>query len=602
MRRAALVALGAGVLTVASPVLMAPEATSSNLSVGAPSCATPDDWTMYQHGPDHHARPGCSGINPLDVATLRPSWLFQTPQPVTASPTVVNGQVYVGDDGGTFYDIDAATGKVPSRWTNFSVTNFTCPGDTKTSDTHTPSYGEITSSAAVGSIPGYKNPVVFFGGGGTLFALDATNGNCLWATDLDPNNTSSSMEVESSPVLFQHGNNGATEVIVGSDSNESAGSSAPPGIQALNAKDGSLIWKYEPENDSTVTSLEETPGLPTATTNGCGDVWSSPALDAGALQSDGLVVGTTGNCPQGSQSPASIDEANTRAGCPTPGNAPALEGIVALDATTGCRQWRWSEPANAYTGTNFPDGGDTDIGSSPMLGTIETTSTTGAVVTHSAVLDGSKSGFMYALDETTTDPQHRLLWSSQPAQPGETGPAFAGAIGGFIGSSAFDTVDLGPLGGTRPAVFGSTALLTPFDGNGIPSPDTTLICVDISSGTPAPAQHCDPLRIASLHAVNADTGAVIWQAPVALPSYAATTTTNGVVFAPSTTGFSIDAYDAATGVPLWSFPTGGAMSSGAAIVGPSVFVGAGTAEQVTNGAPTTPPAQVNGVWCFSVAG
>jgi len=543
---------------------------------------------MYQHDPLHHAAPSCSAINPATVATLHPSWLFQTSQPVTASPIVANGRVYVGDAGGTFHAIDATTGKTPAGWTDFSVSSFSCPNTTATSDQHAPSYGVITDTAAVGLVNGYNNgPVVFFGGGGTVFALDATTGSCLWATDLDPNNPKSSMEVESSPVLFQHGNNGMTEVIVGSDSNESAGSSAPPGLQALDAKTGTLIWKYEPENDSTVTTLTTS-----TITNGCGDMWSSPALDASALGNDGLAVGTTGNCPNGSQSPAAVDTTNLQVNCPTPGAAPSLEGIVALDATTGCRQWRWSEPPNNYTGTGFPDGGDTDIGSSPILGGID-----GPNGAENVVLDGSKSGYMYALDEATGS----QVWASQPAQPGETGPTFAGAIGGFIGSSAFDNVTL-PLLGSRPTVFGATAILTPFDGNGVPEPDTTLVCVDISSGTPAAATHCDPLRVASLHAIDADTGQVRWQGLISLPSYAATTTTNGVVFAPSTTGFSIDAYSAVTGTPLWSFPTGGAMSSGAAIVGSSVFVGAGTAEQFgPSGTPSIPPDQVSGVWCFSVA-
>lgn len=570
----------AALLAAGGPALFA-TTTGSGLSlVGA--CT--DQWSMYQHDPAHHAAPSCSAINPLNVTAMHPAWLFQTPQPVTATPTVAGGQLYVGDAGGTFYDINAATGADPAVWT-FSIAKFSCPGDPAATDQHTPSYGGITSSAAVGSVPGLADPVVYFGGGGTLFALDAKNGNCLWAQDLDPQNPTSAMEVESSPVLLRNGDNLASEVLVGSDVNESPGSSAPPGLQAFDAKTGALLWKFEPENNTTVGTLSSAPD-----TDGCGDVWSSPALDQHATgngHSAGLVVLTTGNCPQlATEQPGVADQP---AACPhSPASSPPeLEGIAALDAATGCLVWRWSEPPSAYTGTNYPDGGDTDIGSSPILGAIK-----GPNGAENVVLDGSKSGHMYALDELTGS----TVWAAQPAQPGETGPAFAGAIGGFIGSLALDNVN------GRPTVFGSTAIPMPFDGNGAPSPDTTLVCVDTSSGTPAPAQHCDPLRLASLHAVDADTGSTLWQGLVSLPSYAATTTTNGVVFAPSTTGFAIAAYSALTGIPLWAFPTGGAMSSGAAIVGPSVFVGAGTAQQFgPPGTPTIPPAQVNGVWCFTVA-
>jgi len=545
---------------------------------------------MYQHDPSHHASPDCSAINPLTVGTLHPAWFFNTSQPVTATPTVSGGQVYVGDDSGNFYDIDAATGK--AKWTfSVSVPSYTCGNVTVAGDRHTPSYGEITSSATVtsGALPGNpqnSDPIVFFGGGGSLFALDAVTGKCQWARNLDPQNPTSAMEVESSPVLFQHGQ-GVPEVIVGSDSNESPNSSAPPGLQAFNAKSGTLDWKFEPESTKTVTTLDSS-----SDTNGCGDVWSSPALDPTVLGGDGMIVTTTGNCPPPTGPPGAVDPA-TQVACPKQFTPPVVEGMAGIDATTGCPVWQWSEPDNQYTNPSFPDGGDTDIGSSPILATIGSSS-------HKVVLDGSKSGYMYALDEASGTE----VWQNQPAQPGETG-FFAGAIGGFIGSSA-----LGSIGGA-PTVYGSTAILAPFGGGGVefsggpgggPSvnPDTSLICVEDNQPTLG-TQRCDPLRVASLHAVDATTGAVRWQALVSLPSYAAVTTTNGVVFGPSTTGFSIVAYSGDTGTPLWAFPTGGAMSSGAAIVGSDVFVGAGTALQSGPGGTSLPP-QANGVWDFALAG
>jgi polyvinyl alcohol dehydrogenase (cytochrome) len=589
--RALSVAGLAAMVGLAGPALLATTAAPATLALpGAPTCS--DQWPMYQHDPSHHASPDCSAINPLTVGTLHPAWFFNTSQPVTATPTVSGGQVYVGDASGTFYDIDATTGK--AKWT-FSVTTPTYSCDygkvTVARDQHSPSYGEITSSAAVTQValPGAPNDdhTVLFGGGGTLFALDATTGACQWAVNMDPQNPASPMEVESSPVVLQRGQ-GAAEVIVGSDSNEGPTSSAPPGVQAFSATATSaqLLWKFEPENNTTVGTLWSAKD-----TNGCGDVWSSPALDPAALGNDGMVVATTGNCPQGSASPGIADSPATT--CSSPLTPPQVEGIVGLDATTGCLAWRWSEPDNQYTNPTFPDGGDTDIGSSPILATIGPSS-------EKVVLDGSKSGYMYALDEASGT----QVWANQPAQPGETG-FFAGAIGGFIGSSA-----LGSIGGA-PTVYGSTAILAPFGGGGVefsggpgggPSvnPDTSLICVEDNQPTVG-TQRCDPLRLASLHGIDATTGAVRWQALVSLPSYASVTTTNGVVFAPATTGFSIVAYSGDTGTPLWAFPTAGAMSSGAAIVGSDVFVGAGTALQSGPGGTSLPP-QANGVWDFALAG
>jgi polyvinyl alcohol dehydrogenase (cytochrome) len=579
--RAVSVAGLAAVVAWAAPlVAAAPSAPAGATLAGGAPCA--EQWPMYQHDPSHHADPGCSSIDPLSVETLHPAWFFPTSQPVTATPTVVGGQLYVGDASGVFYDIDATTGTVV--WTFSVVSPFTCGNGDRGPDLHTPSYGEITSSATVTTtpLPGDSRNTVFFGGGGTLFALNAVTGSCRWAQDLDPSNPKSAMEVESSPVLFPHAN-GVPSVIVGSDSNESPGGSAPPGVQSFNAKTGALEWKFEPESNTTVTTLSSPPD-----TNGCGDVWSSPALDPTARSGDGMVVATTGNCPPPTAPPAPVD-AGTVVGCPVQAPPPDVEGIVGLDATTGCLVWRWSEPDNQYTSPSYPDGGDTDIGSSPVLADIGPDH-------QQVVIDGSKSGYMYALYESSGTE----VWQNQVAQPGETG-FFAGAIGGFIGSSA-----LGSIGGA-PTVYGSTAIPTPFTGGGVqPGPppsatlDTTFLCVEGATPTLDP-RHCDPLRLASLHAIDATTGAVLWQAPVSLPSYAAVTTTNGVVFAPSTTGFSIDAYDAGTGTPLWSFPTGGAMSSGAAIVGSDVFVGAATALQSGPGGTTLPP-QACGVWDFTLAG
>src|SRR5439155_20018923 len=97
-------------------------------------------------------------------------WFGNTRSPATASPAVVGGVVYVGTYGGTFYAIDAATGKV--RWT-FLVT-----------DLNSQDYGKVVSSAAVDDVGGTR--VVAFGGGSTLYLLDAATGADLASSCFDP--------------------------------------------------------------------------------------------------------------------------------------------------------------------------------------------------------------------------------------------------------------------------------------------------------------------------------------------------------------------------------------------------------------------------------
>ncbi|HYA68975.1 MAG TPA: hypothetical protein VED63_09605, partial [Acidimicrobiales bacterium] len=87
-------------------------------------------------------------------------------------------------------------------------------------------------------------PTLFLGGGGTLWALNATNGAVIWYQDTDPLHPSSAVEIESSPVYDAASN----EVIVGNDTNESTGL-AMTGLMAFDAGTGALLWKYTPQTD-----------------------------------------------------------------------------------------------------------------------------------------------------------------------------------------------------------------------------------------------------------------------------------------------------------------------------------------------------------------
>jgi outer membrane protein assembly factor BamB len=545
-----LVTVTAGAAALSMAVL-----PGAGVAATTPSACSPD-WPMYQHDAARTGAACGAQVTETNVATLVAQWQAPTANPVTATPTIAGGRVFVGDAGGIFYAFNRVTGA--QEWT-FNITSNSCHDDR-----HQVDFGGIPSTAAVTTVNGRQ--LVILGGGGTLYALDATSGSCVWSQDLDPANPQSEMEIESSPaVVALHGH--GLEVFVGSDSNEDPGHSAPTGVQAFDAATGALKWKYEPEagrSGAVVHSLDAP-----SNTNGCGDVWSSPAVDPAGAGGHGLVVFGIGNCP----------------------TLTILDGIVALDATTGAQRWRFEEPPSDYTSTSFQDGGDTDFGSSPIL--------TGT----GKVIEASKSGYVYAVDESSG----AKVWSTQAAQPGQVGDTFGGAVGGFIGSAALGTATLPVAGEPQSTWFAASAIPTPLSSESTPTtssapaapvPDTSLACVDEGHGfaptaaTPA----CDPLRAASLHAVDALTGQVRWQEPVSLPSYSAVTYAGGVVFAPSTTAFELDAYDAGTGAPLWAFPLGAAVASGAAVAGPAVYVGSGISE----GGTAVPG--INGVWAFCLAG
>jgi len=629
-------------------------AVGATANTGAPCTAS---WTMYQHDANHTGG-GCSTLSTVSAATMLPAWFAATPGAVTAEPTVASGMVYAGDSSGLFHAVDQATGA--TRWTFSMNTPLPCFRDqpNPSADQHKGGFGSITSSANVSSDVGANpahpgDPTLYFGGGGSLYAIDALTGACDWAQDLDPGKPTSSIEVESSPVVDTSVS--PPEVIVGNDDNSSSGIQVT-GTFAFNALTGALLWRYEPERDVTLypsqfggsdaTTLScgdgtanancnpvNVPGLgqnSTTWADACGDVWASPALDptyldpAGtntyqsaqpqatkdpvwqpktitanglansASAPDGLVLFGTGNCganPAPSTTYAHDDYAHT-------------EGEFALDPVTGVRVWNWFAPFNLYnTGNpNEQGSGDDDFGSSPILTTVPNGDfpangdpCPGAGGSTPLVIQGSKAGFAYAICESNGGE----VWGVQGAQAGQLGPSTVGALGGYIGSPSIG-VTLG-----RPTAYFDAAIFLPFADNGVRLPgsgdDAGATCpgligpIPLLPACPDPSLIKHPERLLSVQAIDAATGAIVWRAAAA-PSYAATTYSNGVVFAASTTTFTDDAYDANTGLPLWRFPLAAAVASGTAVVGGSAYVGSGLSEGQA-GSTTVPPGR-NGIWRF----
>jgi hypothetical protein len=119
----------------------------------------------------------------------------------------------------------------------------------------------------------------------------------------------------------------------------------------------------------------------------------------------------------------------------------------------------------------------------------------------------------------------------------------------------------------------------PGDGDdaGATCPGPSGQSLPLPPACPDPMMVNDPARILSVSALDAATGNLVWRAP-STPGFGATTCSNGVVFAGSTTTFATAAYNADTGVPLWASPLGATTASGMAIAGPSVFIGTGISE------------------------
>ncbi|MBV8305139.1 MAG: PQQ-binding-like beta-propeller repeat protein [Acidimicrobiia bacterium] len=495
--------------------------TPAHAGIGLPGCPSATDWPMFGHDPGRSFSSPDTCIGAVGAATLRPKWFFNTSAPVTAQPAVVGGTVYVGDFTGKFHALNAADGS--ERW-SFDIHN--CNSGHACDNDHV-DYAAIDDSAAVTTIGHGTRQVVVFGGGATLFVLDAHSGSQVAALCLDRVDPSCqggsgyTTEIESSPVVSQNGN-GDFDIFTGTDVNEHS-PAGPTGLYDITlSPSGTLTpkWQFDPETGVTTKGLpavQHAPGIE----HGCGDVWSSPTIVGD------LIVFGTGNCDQ----PNLVTSTSTDK---------HVESTFAVHRADGTKAWQ-ATPHAPYQcdAAGNCSGFDLDFGA-----TANALPSTG--LNSPVVGAGGKDGVYYAYNADGT-----LNWKTQVAT--------ASDIGGMIGSTAVGR--LGSLHGNHPAVFA----------------DTAIPVSDIDPQTSLQNDLLHPNQAFGVHAIDAVTHQVAWDLP-ALPTYGAAVYNNGVVFVPDTVMDSLLALDADTGAILRIQPLDAPPSSPVAISGNSLYMGAGTTE------------------------
>jgi polyvinyl alcohol dehydrogenase (cytochrome) len=384
------------------------------IGTSAAPLVSADDWPMYGRDPHHSFTNAASAINAGNVASLAPAWSFPTSDAVSASPAVVDGVVYVGAWDGFFYALDAKTGAL--RW-KFQVDCQTsvapvppqclAPGQPPPEREDTDG-GIITSSALV------SGGVVYFAGGKTVYALRASDGALLWkhvtcgrpeapGCETDANDPT---RVFASPVIFG-GNLYLARSVDGVDGYRG-------GIDALRASDGHLVWTFDVDQGRN---------------RGCGNVWSSGALDERARR---IVYGT--------------------ADCQNDAAPPYSETILALSTDDGRLAWAFRPRASDTCDYDFGATANViELGSERFFGV------------------GGKDGTYYLLHGDTGVP----AWA--------TNVVFGGNAGGFIGSTAFDGRRV--YGGTGLGDFGVQC--KPDDPRDQPIQDPSFHALDVRGGAVA---------------------------------------------------------------------------------------------------------------------
>jgi polyvinyl alcohol dehydrogenase (cytochrome) len=389
------------------------------------------DWPMYGHDLRHSFTAVQAAVDKTNVASLQLAWKVPMPDAVSAPPSVVSGVVYIGAWDGVMYALDAESGAV--RWT-FEVDcqnaivpippRCLAPGQQEPDRTGTDG-GLIVGAAAV------TGGNIYFGGGRTLYCLDAATGRLIWKRVLcgNPDDASCDQDENDPALIFSSAVVTGGSVIVGVSVDGADGYRG--GIVAVDAASGEMKWRFEvdPILDANGTPALDAMGTVIGGVNrGCGDAWSSGAVD----EASGLIFFGTADC----QSDAA---------------PPYHEAILALNVATGKVVWVYRPRASDTCDFDFGASANLiDVGGAQLVG------------------EGGKDGTYYVLDRQTG----ALVW--------KTNVVFGGSSGGFIGSTAFDGARI--YGGTGIGELGGP-LCMPNNPNDVSVENPSFHAFDAATGT-----------------------------------------------------------------------------------------------------------------------
>jgi outer membrane protein assembly factor BamB len=397
-----------------TPELIASRLTAPNGLAVLPSRA--DEWVTLGGGlrraffnPREHQ------ITAATVPNLILKWRYQTSGMINAQPAVV--WVDLPGEGRTQLVI------VPS-WDQRVYALRASNGSRVWQFVMKPQPGTFYPYAGSPTITWVEGqPRVVVPGGETMYCLDATNGTEIWEFDAGTGCTTCTVhqernEIESTPAVV----NGL--VIASMDTND--GPPGKGGMFALRLDDGRLSWWFDlftqatcrPNADDNIRKFDgyhtaDDLGLPPdflttrsgcdfdRTSNGCGNVWSSPTVDTRR----GLIFTDSANCDTGAPP------------LPPPPPPPFEEAIFALNLD-GTPVWHW-RPREV-------DDNDLDFGAVPNLFEAEI----GGQM-RDLVGVGGKDGTYYVLDRSGVN---ALTGKIEPYWKTNVVPG--GSAGGMIGSAS----------------------------------------------------------------------------------------------------------------------------------------------------------------------
>ena len=315
-----------------------------------------------------------AGLTAAEVPKLTLKWAFAYAGANVASgqPTIAAGRVFVGNQNGLIYSLDAKTGC--TYWT------FKADAGVRTAITVAPA--------------GTGHAAMFGDIRAQVYALDAQTGKQLWKIKVDDH---AFARITGAPSYA----NGRLYVPVSSVEEVAGARPNYPcctfrgSVVALDAATGKQIWKSYMIPEAPKEVGKNSVGTPQFRSAGAA-IWTSPTIDV----AKNMIYVATGNAYT---SPA----------------APTSDAVVALNMSDGAIQWtQQATPGDVFVigckpgVENCPSevGPDHDFGNSPILRTLP-----GG---RRILTLGQKSGVVYGIDP---DNKGKILWQLRVAKGGELG-------------------------------------------------------------------------------------------------------------------------------------------------------------------------------------
>lgn len=412
------------------------------------SSTDPNEWLQYSGDQyNTHARivPG-SRLNKKTVKNLRQLWFFPTKTGVNGTPTYKDGTLYFGDNGkqnpkgfnlsGYFYSIKAdpaKNAKIFKKDWEYSAEKFSPEHKTRNVARVSPAIAGnylVTGTSLNGmrfiwnAIAGQLKGIP----GASVIAVDRTTNQILWKTEVDSHFSS---RITSSPVIYKG------KVYVGVSAEESQ----IPGIiggrykccdfrgsvVALDLASGRILWKRYTLNDDVMKA-----GFSGAA------VWgSSFPIDE---KTNTIFVGTGNNYEAPPQYKECLRGAgadlNKVAACSARFDRPDnyFDSILALDLETG--DIKWATKTTLYDSWNVscgskitiippkrdwvcpkPPGSDSDFGQAPMFVRDVELDYKGKKQKLDVLVAAQKSGNVYLMDAKNGE----IIWKKFTGHGGDLG-------------------------------------------------------------------------------------------------------------------------------------------------------------------------------------